>query len=200
MHFTDENIDQFFNHGFSVPTRTIYVGSCYHNEEEGVEEVEESGTEYKMAEKLIKALHVLNSIGDSPISIIMNNIGGDVYHGLAMYDAIVTSTSSTIVTILGHAQSMGSWILQAGSTRRMHKNATMLLHYGEITFEGHELDLIKFAEERARLNTLMEEMYLDKIRKKHRNYPKERLQQLINFDKYLTAQGAVDLGLADEVI
>ena len=197
QHFTDENIEQFFDHGLSVPSRTIFMGSWVYM---GEDTDEESGTDFKMAERVIKSLHILDNIGTASITLLMNNPGGDEYHGLAIYDAISKAASEVTIQVFGHAMSMGSWILQAGTQRMMHKHSTMLLHYGTKDTHGHTMDVIKFAEECKRVNTLMEDGYLDKIRRKHRNYPKERLQQLINFDKYLTAQEAVDLGLADEVI
>lgn len=197
QHFTDESIEQFFAHGLSVPSRTLYLGSWMYI---GENTDEESGTDFKMADRLIKGLHILNNTGTSLISIIMNNPGGNEYHGLAIYDAINKSENMTMITVFGHAMSMGSWILQAATYRKMHKNSTLMLHYGSQKFDGHTNDAIRTAKEYERINDLMEETYLSQIRKKHRNYPKERLQQLITFDKYLTAQEAVDLGLADEVV
>jgi len=74
--------------------------------EDTFEEVE-SGTDAKMAESLIKNLVILENINKEPITIIMNNIGGDVYHGIAIYDAIKACESRVTIKVFGSAQSMG---------------------------------------------------------------------------------------------
>ena len=194
QHFTNENADQFFEHGLSIPSRTIYMGSS------AIEKEGESGVDFRMAEKVLKALHILNELSHDPIDIVMNNIGGDVYHGLAIFDAIKNSAAPVRIFVYGHAHSMGSWILQAASFRVMSLHSSMLLHYGEIGFEGNELDLIKFAAERNRINEIMEDTYLTIMHKKRKNYSFADLKQMLSRDTYLTAHEALELGLIDGVI
>ena len=102
-----DDIEVFFEQGLYVPTRTIYMG-----------EILDGGTDHVMAERVIKALHVLDANSEAPIAILMNNPGGDEYHGLAIYDAILGCKNHVAITAYGHAMSMGSIILQA--RRRAH--------------------------------------------------------------------------------
>lgn len=126
-----ESIDRFFDYGIHVETKTIYMGS-----EEYVDD-QESGTDHKMAENMIKALHVLNLTPDKPIKIIMNNLGGNWTDGMAIYDAIKASPCHVTIEVMGQAMSMGSIILQAADERIMHPNATMMIHDGQDGYVGH---------------------------------------------------------------
>ena len=51
-----------------------------------------------------------------------------------------------------------------------------------------------------RLNRLMEDAYLDAIQEKHPHFTRKKLQKMLTSDSYLSAQDAVDLGLADGII
>ena len=46
----------------------------------------------------------------------------------------------------------------------------------------------------------MEDTYLEVIREKHPRFTRKKLQKMLTSDSYLTAQQAMDLGLADGII
>ncbi len=183
-----DDLEKFFAFNISIPDKTLYMG-------------ETDGTEHHMAEKAIKGLHVLDFKNRrKKITILMNNPGGDEYHGLAIYDAIKACKSETVIKVFGYAMSMGAWILQAADKRYLHANSTVMMHYGTWKCEGHSLDAKGSSKENDRLNTLMEDHFLDRIREKHPRYTRRALQDLIRFDRYLTASQALELGFADKII
>jgi len=193
-----DDVSIFHNYDLHIPTRTIYVGSSFGDMEGG-----ESGTDNFMAEKVIKDLHILDNVGqdgDKPINIIMNNPGGDWYHGMAIYDAITACKNHITITIFGYAMSMGSIILQAADERVMSRNSRMMLHYGEDGYAGHTLDFQQTAEESKYTTKIMENIYLDRIKVQKKRFNLKKLQELIRFDRYLSAEEAVNLGLCDKVI
>ncbi len=163
----------------------------------------ESGTDGAMASNFIKALRVLESTapeGDKPITIIMNNVGGCEYAGGAVYDAIRACRNHTTIEVFGHAMSMGSVILQAADLRRLAPSSRTMLHYGTWGIEDHPQNTYRWAEEGKKLDAWMEQIYLNKIQEKHPKYTLAKVQKLLQFDTFLNAQEAVELGLADEVI
>lgn len=192
-----DDLDKFFDYEIYIPTRTIYMGSAI-NDQDG-----ESGTDGAMAERVIKALHILDSSapgGDKPITIIMNNPGGDEYHGLAIYDAIKACNNHVTIIVYGYAMSMGSIILQAADKRIMAPNARMMIHYGTWGINDHPKIVYKWAEEGKKFDSWMEHLYLGKILQKHSNFTLKKVQEMCNFDTFLNPQEAVALGLADEVL
>lgn len=198
--FKTDDIDKYFDYNINLITRTLYMGSVYSDGDN------ESGTDAKMAELVIKGLHVLDNMdktsdnGESPITIVMNNLGGDYYHGMAIYDAISLCKNRVEINVYGRAMSMGSIIIQAGDVRRMTKHASMLIHYGEGGYIGNTLNAIQWAEEDKRINAWMEDMYLEKIHEKHPTFSRERLQKWLTPDKFMTAEEAVKWNLIDEVM
>lgn len=189
-----DDIDNFHSYGVHMKSRTIYMGS------EGSDEDGESGCDAFMAEKIIKNLLLLEQESNDPITIIMNNIGGDTYHCFAIYDAVKACKSKVIIKVLGHAMSAGSIILQAGDERIMGANARQMIHYGHIGITSHAKTAQKIAEENKKNDKWMEQMYLNKIKEKNVHYTLQRLQRILDHDTFLTAQESVELGLADKVL
>lgn len=190
-----DNVDKFHDQSIYIPTRTIYVGSEHVSVEHG-----ESGTDASMAERIIKNLSILEGINKEPITIILNNIGGDVYHGMAVYDVIKACESSVTIKAIGHAMSMGSVIFQAGDKRLMYPNAVQMFHYGSIAVSAEALTVYKVVEEYKRVDRWMERMYLENIREKQPKFSLSRLRGMLKHDTFLTAEQSVELGLADAVI
>ena len=159
-----ENIDRWFEVNLDVDNRTLYMGSIHNDIESG-----ESGVDSSMAEYFIKGMHVLDSKNDKPITIIMNNPGGDWYHGMAIYDSIKHSKSHCTIKVYGHAMSMGSIILQAADHRVMMPNSRFMIHYGYDGRYGHSKIFERWADEGKRVNVQMENIYLDMIMEKEKN-------------------------------
>jgi len=152
-----ENIDKWFHNNVDLTTRTIYMGSIENNE--GTE----SGVDAFMAESVIKAMHVLEIKNNDPITILMNNPGGDFFHGLAIYDVIKNAKSHCTIKVYGYAMSMGSLILQAADHRIMMPNSRFMIHYGYDSKDDNTKNVIRWVDESKRLCRLMEDIYLDNI-------------------------------------
>lgn len=189
-----DDIDKWHDSGIYIPTRHIYMGS-EHSGDEG-----EGGCDYLMAEKAIKNLHILESINKEPITILMNNIGGEEYHGFAIYDAIMLCESHVIIKVLGHAMSMGSIIFQAADERLMAPTSRQMIHYGTWGIHDHAKTAQKWAKEGEKIDKWMEQMYLEKIKEKMLHFTLARLQRMLDHDTFLTAKESVELGLADKIL
>lgn len=193
--FVKEEIDRFHDYGLYISKRTIYLGSIEYSAAG-----DESGTDGAMAEQLIKNLFLLQSMGQEPITIITNNMGGDEYHGLAIFDAIRECKSEVSMIVYGHAMSMGSVILQAADRRIMAPTSRQMIHYGTSSIDAHNKTVQKWAKEGKRNDTWTEQLYLEKIREKHPKFSLRQLQKMLDHDTFMTARESVNLGLADAVL
>lgn len=189
-----DDIDRFHDYKIHIPTRTIYMGS------ENYDDEGEGGVDGLMAERFVKNITLLDSASDEPITILMNNIGGDEYHGFAIYDAIKCCRSKIIIKVFGHAMSMGSIILQAADTRIMAPTSRQMIHYGTWDAGGHAKTAQKWAQEGLKIDKWMEKMYLAKIQDKNPEYIMEQLKIQLDHDTFFTAQESVAMGLADQVL
>lgn len=189
-------VDQFFTDHIHVDLRTIYMGSF------GDNDGAENGVDYLMSEKAVKALFILDRQapdGDKPITIILNSPGGDVNHGLAVYDAIKSCKNKTSVVVYGRAMSMASVLLQAANERILKPSSVLMVHYGTFSIETTSQSAINWAKEEERINRWMEDVYLEKIREKHPRFTRDKLKELLKADTILPASEAIELGLADRI-
>ena len=171
-----ESIDHWFDLNVDLDTRTIFMGSIgktYNDFEPGVDS--------QMAEFFIKGMHTLNSGSSKPIKILMNNPGGDWYHGMAIYDSIKTSKSLCSIITYGYAMSMGSIILQAASERIMMPNSRFMIHFGS---EGgnvtHTKIYHKWADESRKNCWDMENIYISRMLEKESEMGTGYLEKKLN--------------------
>jgi len=190
-----DDSDRFHDYGIYIPSRTIYMGSEIVDLNDG-----ESGCDALMAERTIKNLTILESINKDPITILMNNIGGDEFHCFAIIDAITSCESHVKIVAMGHAMSCGSLILQAADERVMASLAVQMIHYGTFASNDHSKTFQKWAQEGHRIDKWMEQWYMAKILKKNPKFKLKKLQEMLNFDSFLSAEESVRLGLADKVL
>ncbi len=186
-----DHIDHWFEYGLDMDNRTIYLGSASYDMDGG-----ESGVDHLMAEFFIKSIHMLekaSSSAEKPILVIMNNPGGDWYHGMAIFDAIRACKNHVTVKVFGHAMSMGSIILQAADERVMSVNSKFMIHYGYDGAYNHSKIFSKWSDEGKKINYVMENIYLDDMMEKDRimiesgqeNYLETILANIINKQKEL---------------
>lgn len=179
-----DDVDQFHEHGIHIPSRTLYLAE----------------TEQEECIKFTKNIHLLDTMTNAPIKVIMNNCGGDVIHGLAIYDAIKNCSSYVEMYVYGYVMSMGSVILQAADLRYMSDHSSMLLHWGEIEVSDHAKNVEAWMNYGKEIHESMIDIYLSSIRRSHPKYTKKKFLSFITYDKYLSASQAVELGLVDHII
>jgi len=181
-----ESIDRYFDYDLHIETRTIYIGDS-----------EDNGVGPLMAERVIKAFTLFNMTPDKPVRIILNTLGGSVWHGYAIYDAIKASPCHVTIEVMGSAMSMGSIILQAADERIMHPNAIFMIHDGSETYEEktHVRDIERWAEYSKKIDRpRMYQIFAEKSGKPAHYWEKKSVNDYI-----LTAEQVVEEGLADKV-
>ena len=146
---------------------------------------------------------------DKDINLYINSPGGAVTAGLAIYDTMQYIKSDVRTIVMGQACSMGSFLAQAGAPGKrvvLPESRTMIhrvssgtpgtsgsVHVQELQFE----DAKRHYEESQKVNKRLTELYV-----KHNTAGKtyEELFETMKFDTFLTAQEAVEHGLADKVV
>ena len=146
---------------------------------------------------------------DKDISFYINSPGGLVTAGLAIYDTMQFIKPDVQTIVIGQAASMGSFLAQAGTPGKrfvLPESRTMIhrvssgtpgtrgsVHVQELQFE----DARRTYEESQRINTRLTELYV-----KHNTAGKtyDEMYELMKFDTFLSAQQAVDMGLADKIV
>jgi ATP-dependent Clp protease protease subunit len=161
------------------------------------------------ASLLIAQLLFLESQGNEDITMFINSPGGLVTAGLAIYDTMQFIKPDVSTIVMGQACSMGSMLAQSGAPGKRYvlpESRTMIhrvssgtpgtsgsVHVQDLQFE----DAKRSFEESQRLNKRLTELYV-----KHNTAGKtyDQMFETMKFDTFLSAQEAVDYGLADKVI
>jgi ATP-dependent Clp protease protease subunit len=146
---------------------------------------------------------------DTDILFYINSPGGLVTAGLAIYDTMQFIKPDVSTIVLGQACSMGSFLAQAGAPGKrlvLPESRTMIhrvssgtpstkgsVHVQELQFE----DAKRSFEESQRLNERLTQLYV-----KHNTAGKtyDEMFATMKFDTFLSAQEAVEYGLADSVV
>ena len=134
---------------------------------------------------------------DKDIAMYINSPGGEVYAGMAIYDAMqyVKPAVSTVCTGMG--MSAAAMILSGGAAgkRFVLPNAKVMIHQGSGGFRGSPADIQIAAKEILALTQRMAE-----IMSKHTGQPVERVMKDIDRDRFMTPEEAVEYGIVDAVM
>ena len=146
---------------------------------------------------------------DEDINFYINSPGGSVTAGLSIYDTMQFINAPVSTIVMGQACSMGSFLAQAGEPGKrfvLPNSRTMIhrvssgtpgtsgsVHVQELQFE----DTIRSMEESKKINERLTQLYVD-----HNTAGKtyDTFFETMKFDTLLSAQEAVEFGLADKVI
>lgn len=152
-----------------------------------------------MSQIIVAQLLYLDSAGKGDISLFINSGGGVVTSGLAIIDTMNYIKSDVSTVILGQACSMGSMIANCGAAgkRYMLPNSRQMIHQVSGGAQGQATDMEIQLKEALRLKRTLTELYV-KHNSKGKTY--DEMYNAMERDNWMTAQEAVDFGLADAII
>lgn len=138
---------------------------------------------------------------DKPITIILNSEGGSVVSGFAIYDLIMACNCHINIVVLGEACSSASFILQAADERILSDTSQVMIHRGHEAYdEDDPKNIERWMKRNKQLGDKMSDIYFDKIKQVDKSFTKKRLQNMMQPDTILTAEKAIELGLADSIL
>jgi ATP-dependent Clp protease, protease subunit len=131
------------------------------------------------------------------VSMYINSPGGIVTSGLAIYDTMQFVRPAVSTLCVGQAASMGSLLLAAGhkDMRFALPNARIMLHQPSGGFQGQATDIMLHAQEILNLKRRLNEIYVH-----HTGQALKKIEDALERDMFLTADGAREFGIVDKVI
>ncbi len=154
----------------------------------------------QMANLIVAQLLFLESENpDKDISLYINSPGGSVTAGMAIYDTMQFIRPEVQTIVMGQACSMGSLLAQAGAKgkRMILPNARHMIHQPSGGARGQATDMEIQVKEILEMKRNLTGIYV-----KHNSAGKtyDELAKDMERDFFMSAQQAVDYGLADKVI
>ena len=154
----------------------------------------------QMANLIVAQLLFLESEHpDKDISLYINSPGGSVTAGMAIYDTMQFIKPDVSTIVMGQACSMGSLLAQAGAKgkRMILPHARHMIHQPSGGARGQATDMEIQVKEILAMKKSLTEIY---VRHNTKNRTYMQLQHDMERDFFMSAQEAVDYGLADKVI
>jgi ATP-dependent protease ClpP protease subunit len=161
-----------------------------------------------IAARIVKNIHLLNSISYDPILIHIGITGGDWDYSFMIYDAISLSPSKVITISYADVGSTCSIIPQAADLRIISPHAEFMIHEGNITYDGTTKGAKYNIAWNNRSHTTMLQIYANRCQeasyfedwsqKKIIDFLQERIDK--TEDWFMTPQDAVKYGFMDGVL
>ncbi|RKX36420.1 MAG: ATP-dependent Clp protease proteolytic subunit [Verrucomicrobia bacterium] len=146
-----------------------------------------------------KFLYLESDDPGKPITFYIDTPGGSITDGMAIYDTIKMLSSPVTAVVTGMAASMGSVLLCAAKkgNRFVFPHSRVLIHQplisGRMIAPAVDINIQALEMERLRAE-------LNRILSEASGQSMEKIIQDTDRDFYMTAQEAIDYGLADKIV
>lgn len=137
----------------------------------------------------------LDAITSPSIRVEINSPGGDVFDGIAIYNALRNHPAYVTTRVDGLAASISSVIAQAGDRRLIQESGQIMIHNAWGMTVGDNRD-------HGEMSTLLEQQdaVIAGIYASRSGRPADGFRALMNAETWLTAQAAIAEGLADAIV
>lgn len=136
----------------------------------------------------------LRNVDSDTLDVHLNSPGGDIFDGLAIYQALKDHKATVTVHVDGLAASIASVIAMAGDKIVMAPKASMMIHDGWTMAVGSAGDLRKTADLLDKQSGLIASVYADRS-----GQPADFWRAAMLEETWYTADEALAAGLVDEV-
>ncbi len=150
------------------------------------------------ANLIVAQLLYLNSVDpNKDINLYINSPGGNVYAGLAIYDAMQMIQAPVCTFAVGVTASMGTALLTSGRRGRRYAlpHATIHMHPTSGGGRGYTEDVRISVREQERIQAQLFHLIA-----KHTGHTGKEIEEHFLRDRYMNAVEAKEFGLIDEVL
>ena len=150
-----------------------------------------------MANLVVAQLLFLEAENDKDISLYINSPGGSVTAGMAIYDTMQFIRPKVSTLCIGQAASMGAVLLAAGAEGKRFAlpNARIMLHQPSGGFQGQAHDIEIHTKEILRIRERLNDILVH-----HTGQGRERIEQDLDRDFFMSAEEAQTYHLVDAVV
>lgn len=136
----------------------------------------------------------LSAITATEITVNLNSPGGEIFDGIAIYNALRSHPANVTVRVSSLAASIASVIAQAGDRIVMQSGSQMMIHEGSGLCMGDAADMRQMADLLDRQSDNIASIYAERA-----GGAPEEWRTRMRAETWFNAEEAVAAGLADEV-
>lgn len=132
---------------------------------------------------------------DGDVTVKINSPGGDIFQGLAMFNALASHPGYVRIEILGVAASSASVVAMAGDSISIAENSFLMIHRAWGMTVGNEQDHSEAVSLLRAVDGSMAATYA-----KRSGQPLATVQAAMNAETWFDAESAVAAGYADDIL
>lgn len=133
---------------------------------------------------------------DSPINLVINSSGGDVYEMLGIIDYLETLDVKVNTICRGRAMSSAAVILACGTgTRMCSRRSAVMFHQASTDLYGKAADVNSYIRNLNFIEDSISELLASKTKKDVKWWKENQIS-----DMYLTPEQLLEYGIIDEII
>lgn len=136
----------------------------------------------------------LKALDVQRIDVRLNTPGGDLFDGVAIYNALRNHPAAVTTYVDGLAASIGSVILQAGDRRVAARASQVMIHDGHGLVVGNAADMREVADLLDKTSGMLAEIYADRA-----GGSADTWREAMLAETWYSGTEAVDAGLADAI-
>lgn len=146
---------------------------------------------------IAQLLHLASIDDEKDIQLYLNTPGGEVISGLAIVDTMNLVKPDVSTICVGMAASMGSVILSSGAKGKRFclPHSTVMIHQPSGGAQGQQTEIEIAAQQIKKTRETLNRMLAENCDK-----PYEQLEKDTERDNWLSANEAIEYGLADSII
>lgn len=129
------------------------------------------------------------------LDVYVSSIGGEVFDGIAIYNALRSHRAEVKVRVDSMAASIASVIVQAGDSRTMLTGSQMMIHNAAGLAFGGADTLREVADILDKQSAIIAGIYAERS-----GLPADGFRDMMAAETWMSAPEAVEAGLADEVV
>lgn len=133
--------------------------------------------------------------GASGVELHVNSPGGDVWEGIAMYNAIKDHPGTVTVIVDGIAASAASFLAMAGDRIVMNRSSQLMIHDAWTVTAGDEAEHLRTAELLGRVSSTIAGIYARRA-----GGTVDEWRAAMRAETWYSPEEAVTAGLADEAV
>ena len=140
-------------------------------------------------------VRALAGITAKTVTVRINSPGGDVFDGMAIFNALKTYNGKVVTRIEGIAASMASVIALAGKEVQAYANTMYMIHEPYAFTAGNQYSLRELADILEKMSGQMIDIYSSNA-----SPGKREIAQMMKDETWLTAKEAKEKGFIDTII
>jgi len=140
-------------------------------------------------------IRALAEMKQGKITVRINSPGGDVFDGMAIFNALQSHKSKIITRIESLAASAASVIALAGKEVQAYQNAMFMIHEPWAYSAGNQYDLRDIADILEKISGNMVDIY-----SQNSSIGKKEIREMMKTETWFTAKEAKEKGFVDNII